>query len=211
MSERFRYAAVEAALASMFFIDPSSMGAFRGRITNLRRFNITPIPSKKGAPVEYAFSDVAVLAYSLSLFEYGLDPSSVQVFLSVTIDRVLHALLTDEDEDAILCFHANEMTREFVQNFGKKAVIAATILPASQASYDAVSKKISPVAPHADWPHTHFLGTRICMMNLSHIRRLLVAELKPHDSSSNESGALRRRIEDALDLIRASKRAQAEA
>ncbi len=210
MPERFRYAAVEAALASMFFIDASSMGAFRGRITNLRRFNVTPFAPKKGAPVEYAFSDIAILAYSLSLFEYGLDPASVQVFLSFTIDRVMPALLRDEKEDAILCFYANEMSRQFVENFGTKAVIAAVVIPSSQSSYEQVSKMFKPKLPEIAWPHTLFFGSRLCMMNLSHLRRLLIAELSPQDSSTNDSAIIRRRIEDAIEVIRASKRAQVQ-
>ena len=177
MSNTYRYAAVEAAIASVFFIPAESMGAFRARITNLRRFGITPAAPRKGAPVEYTFQAVAVLAYCISLIQFGLDPASVKTFLEITGYAAVPSLLEDEVEDMILCFHANEMSRQFVGNMGTHAHVSCVVWPASKVNYADLERGFHSDSLVKASPHYAFLGSRICLLNLSDIRRRLIAAL----------------------------------
>lgn len=175
--ETFRYAAVEAALASVFYIPEESIGAFRARITNLRRFGITPAAPKKGAPVEYTFQAVAVVAYCISLIQFGLEPASVKTFLEITGLSVIPSLLEDEAEDMIFCFHANEMSRQFADNMGTYAHVSCVVKPASKVNYLDLDREFHSDSLVKASPHYAFLGSRICLLNLSDLRRRLIAAL----------------------------------
>ena len=174
----YRYGDVEAALASVFGVEPESMGAFRGRIIHLRRLGITPSAPKKGAPIEYTFEQLAIIAYCLQLAEFGLDPMSIKVFLEITGSKVLPSLLHDEPEDMVFCFFPNAMSRVFVDNLGKKAMVASIVVPEARASYAEVIRQFTPKRPDLADPDWKSWAARLAMMNLSHIRRSLVAALE---------------------------------
>ena len=177
MMETYRYATVEAAIASVFFIPAESMGAFRARITNLRRFGITPAAPRKGAPVEYSFQAVAVLAYCISLVQFGLEPASVKTFLEITGLAAVPYLLEDEAEDMIFCFHANEMSRQFADNMGTHAHVSCVVKAASQVNYIELERSFHSDSLVKASPHYAFLGSRLCLLNLSDLRRRLIAAL----------------------------------
>ena len=174
----YRYGQVEAALAILIGVEPDSMGAFRGRIVHLRRLGITPSAPKKGAPIEYTFEQVAIIAYCLQLAEFGLDPISTKIFLEVTWGKVISSLQQVEKEDMFLCFFPNAMSRVFVGNLGKKALVASIVLPQSEATYAEVIRRFTPKRIDLADPDWKSFAARLGMMNLSHIRRSLVAALE---------------------------------
>jgi hypothetical protein len=75
---RYPYWIVESALAQTFGIEPQQQkGAFRARITHLRRLGLGPEGPGKGQAIAYSREDIDRWLIALELEHFGIDPTQV--------------------------------------------------------------------------------------------------------------------------------------
>jgi hypothetical protein len=72
---RYRYGQVEAALATVFEVEPDEMSAFRGRLRHLRNIGCPELPKVgSGQPVEFSREAAIEMMLALELATLGIAP-----------------------------------------------------------------------------------------------------------------------------------------
>jgi len=84
----YAYADVERALAEVFGVDAEGRrGWLRGRLTNFRRFGLSPAGPGKGRTIAYDLEDVEKWLIGLELMHFRFDPTLIVEFINRTWSR----------------------------------------------------------------------------------------------------------------------------
>ena len=75
MTGKYRYRHAEAALASVFGVEPDELGAFRGRLRHLRNIGVPDIPKPgSGRQIEYSRQSIIEMMLALEFEAMGVAP-----------------------------------------------------------------------------------------------------------------------------------------
>jgi hypothetical protein len=111
----YSYAQVESALAKVHLVDASAIGAFRGRINNLKRLGIVPSSGGRGKKISYEIQDVWRLAFFLELAQFGIDPAIMKSFFESCVPKIIRAFgdAGNDNHGIYFAFGMNIMTGSF--------------------------------------------------------------------------------------------------
>lgn len=168
MSEGFRYAEVEDALAQVHDIDEAARSTFNARIKHLQRIGLSPATPGKGQRISYSAYDVVFWALCLAFLEAGLPPNIVKNLMD-QYHGVMRSTFAGPipKDDIFFCLRGNFLKWQLDGEtaYGPKSF---AIIPISQVQLSFLSEA---------------KNSRSLLINLTEIKRKLGAVLK-HDWSA---------------------------
>ena len=178
-SSVYSYAQVESALAKVHHVDDGAIGAFRGRINNLKRLGIVPSSGGRGKKIHYRAYDVLELAFCLQLCEFGIDPSTIKMLSDNIGSEITSAtkMTKSYSEDIYIAFSPNILTsqihRELLRD--NKSILyslSSTSAPENEMTAKRLGEMLAPES-YSDgvFKKLSRIATRIAIINFSELLR----------------------------------------
>lgn len=160
------YSVVEAALAKINHVPEASLGAFRGRISNLKRIGLVASSGGRGKKILYDMTDVWKLAFYIELTQSGIDPTAMKDYFSNATADIITAFnrVYLADADIYYGFGLNIMTGSFYygekltkENIDIVGAIAGSEFDARDLSVEKINNQLR--------------SRRVILLNISQLRR----------------------------------------
>jgi hypothetical protein len=152
MSERYGYATVETALATVFGIDAAAQkGALRSRLKHIQQLGLPSEGPGKGRRISYTPDQIYAWLIVLELAEFGIDPRLAVKMVKTRWDCLADAVQAarDADHDIALAVRPRFMSGDPRLDPGFGRIELTNEVLAAQGSYLAKP------------------GKRLCIFNLS--------------------------------------------
>lgn len=182
----YSYSQVEGALARVHNVSPNALGAFRGRINNLKRLGVTPSAGGRGKKISYDEFDVLKLAFCLQLTEFGIDPATISQMVFSINSFVIDAAKQSENsaEDIYIVILPSILTAQIHESTPGAdptgvGAMSLMVRKESEVSAKAIREEATPkiMFPGGD-RILKFAAKRIAAINVSELVRDIDEALK---------------------------------
>jgi hypothetical protein len=165
----YTFKQTEAALARLHRVPDLALGAFRGRLTHFQRIGITPQAPGKGKKIPYEKIDIYKWAVALEFAEFGIDPTTIKLFLDANWRKIRQGLLDlDCSRDRFLFFHPRFQGGKFPRSMQQSGSNPSGVPYSIDTAVIADLSELDKMAP--DETVRAEVKSRFGMINLSHLR-----------------------------------------